>query len=357
MPESAAVSRPSAGLPSIRRTDCRTYCMDFSLAPSDILMYHFCCIIPAVSLQPQEVSPMKKILVIGSAVADIVIHLEALPKTSEDVLVQSQSMSLGGCAFNVADMLRHFRVPYTLFAPVGSGIYGDFVQKELTARGMSSPIRVPERPNGCCYCFVEPSGERTFLVDHGAEYLFRREWFGQLDPDDYGAAYVCGLEIEEKTGNIILDFLEQTGLPFFFAPGPRIRQICPERMNRIFSLHPVLHLNDEEVCSFTGCADPGSAASALCRKTGNTVIVTCGENGAGYCSDPAQGLIRIPPVPAERVEDTIGAGDGHCGAVIACLAKGMRMPKAVAAANAVSSRIVSVRGALLSEEAFRSVRW
>ena len=49
-------------------------------------------------------SAMKKILVIGSTVADIIIELDRLPVTAEDVHVKTQSMSLGGCAHNVAVM-------------------------------------------------------------------------------------------------------------------------------------------------------------------------------------------------------------------------------------------------------------
>lgn len=41
-----------------------------------------------------EVVKMKKVLVIGSAVVDVVIHLPHLPEKSEDVHVTSQKMSL-----------------------------------------------------------------------------------------------------------------------------------------------------------------------------------------------------------------------------------------------------------------------
>lgn len=64
-------------------------------------------------------------------------------------------------------------------------------------------------------------------------------------------------------------------------------------------------------------------------------------------------MVCIPPVPAAEIADTIGAGDGHCGAVMACLAMGLSLSEALAAANAVSAKIVSVKGALLRQEEFR----
>lgn len=299
-------------------------------------------------------SERKKLLVIGSTVADIIIELGRLPVTAEDVHIKSQAMSLGGCAHNVADMIRHFDVPFTLFSPVGTGLYGDFVRRELESKGMESPIPAPDMANGCCYCFVEASGERTFVVDHGAEYLFEKEWFDRLDPSEYSAAYICGLEIEEKTGSIIVDFLERSGLPVFFAPGPRLNLIDPALMDRIFALHPVLHLNREEICSYTGCPEVETAAKQMYVRTDNTVIITKGADGACYYSVDAA-FVRIPSFPVSHVTDTIGAGDGHCGAVMACLARGLSLRDALTAANAVSAKIVSVKGALLSEEEFRKV--
>ena len=96
---------------------------------------------------------MKNVLVIGSTVVDVIIQIDHLPSAQEDVHVQHQHMSLGGCAYNVSDMIRHFSVPYTLFSPVGTGAYGDFVRTQLTRRGVATPIPAPAQENGCCYCY------------------------------------------------------------------------------------------------------------------------------------------------------------------------------------------------------------
>lgn len=89
---------------------------------------------------------MKKVLVIGSTVVDVVVNLvDHLPKTGEDVHIRSQHMSLGGCAYNVSDSIRHFQVPYILFSPIGTGVYGNFIREELHIRGISSPIPTPEK--------------------------------------------------------------------------------------------------------------------------------------------------------------------------------------------------------------------
>lgn len=294
---------------------------------------------------------MKKILVIGSTVADIIINLDYLPSTAQDVNIKSQEMSLGGCAYNVSDMIHHFGVPYRLFSPVGTGLYGDFVRNQLAAKGLASPMPTPDQPNGCCYCFVENSGERTFVCDHGAEYLFYKEWFDTLKMEKVSSIYICGLEIEDQTGSTIVDFLEaNSSIPVFFAPGPRICFIDPLLMERIFALHPVVHLNEDELCGFTGAAALEEGAKALFSLTGNTVIVTHGAEGAYYYD--GKEFIHVPPVKAEKVVDTIGAGDSHIGTVMACLAKGKSTYEAIKTANAVSSLVVSKKGATLSEKEF-----
>lgn len=294
---------------------------------------------------------MKKVLVIGSTVVDVVVNLvDHLPKTGEDVHIRSQHMSLGGCAYNVSDSIRHFQVPYILFSPVGTGVYGNFVREELHIRGISSPIPTPERENGCCYCFVEDTGERSFISYHGAEYLFEKEWFSLIPLEEIDSVYICGLEIEESTGENIVEFLEaHPELTVYFAPGPRLTVINPQLVERLYRLSPILHLNETEALSASGKSTVQEAASFLYEKTNNTVIVTLGEKGCFFFDGKESETVS--PVPAIQV-DTIGAGDSHIGSVIACLKKGDPLKTAIQKANRVSSSVVASSGALLSDTAF-----
>ena len=300
-----------------------------------------------------EVVKMKKVLVIGSAVVDVVIHLPHLPEKSEDVHVTSQKMSLGGCAYNASDTIRRFKVPYIPFFPVGTGAYGDFVRNALAERGIVSPVPKPETENGCCYCFVEDDGERTFACYHGAEYRFQKEWFDALDASEIDSVYICGLEIEEETGTNILSYLEEhPEFTVFFASGPRITLLDPKLLERVFALHPILHLNQQEITSYTGKEELKAAAEEIYRFTQNTVIVTLGADGCYYYDGEKEET--IPGVPAEQL-DTIGAGDSHIGAVIAGLQCGKTIEEAIATANRVSAKVVETEGALLSDEAFASL--
>lgn len=294
---------------------------------------------------------MKKILVIGSTTADIIVKVNHLPTTGEDVNALSQEMTIGGCAHNVAGVLRLFGVPHRLFSPVGTGMYGDFVRRHLTAEGLTDPILTADAPNGCCYCFVEASGERTFVCSRGAEYLFRKEWFDRIDCSQICGIYVCGLEIEEESGDVIIDFLEKNAeIPVLFAPGPRINTIDKMQMERLIRLNPSIHLNKDEVCSFTGTDSPKEGARALYEITGRPVVVTAGADGAWYCVDGKP--VHSPPAHVPAVVDTIGAGDAHCGAFLACLSKGMEIGEAIKTANRTAALCVIQKGPMISRQTF-----
>jgi len=292
----------------------------------------------------------KQTLVIGSAVADIIMNIDHLPKTGEDIHISSQSRSLGGCACLVSDILRHFGAPYSLCTAVGNGLYGEFVGGELEKRGVPVYVRRPDGENGCCYCVVEKGGERTFIVDHGIEYTFYEDYLADIDTDSIDSVYVCGLEVEERTGWNIIEYLEKhREYTVYFAPGARILQIQADRMERMLALGPVLHLNEGESMDFTGKSSVEEAARALYDRTKAPVIVTLGERGA-WCFD-GQRETLAPPVPAQ-VQDTIGAGDSHIGAVISGLRFGLSLEEAVTMANTVSSAVVAQAGGLLGPEEF-----
>ena len=297
---------------------------------------------------------MKKIFVIGSTVVDMIINVDHLPTTKADIHISSQTASMGGCAYNVSDTIRNFGTPNVLFSPVGSGIYGDFVRNGLRKKSLISPIPPVDMDNGCCYCFVEESGERTFVSYHGAEYLIQSQWLEEIDVEDVHSVYICGLEIEETTGENIVKWLEKhPQLPVFFAPGPRIMRIEPALLNRLYKLNPIMHLNDDEIKEYFATEDVESAMYKMYDLTQNTVIVTLGSKGAAWYDGVA--VQNVPAVKVETVVDTIGAGDSHVGAVMAGLYNGKTMAQAITDANKVAAAVVGVKGALLTQEEFDAV--
>lgn len=295
---------------------------------------------------------MPKLLFIGSTVADVIVHIPQLPQTGQDLHITDQQVSLGGCAYNAFHAASLTGLcACTLLSPEGTGVWGDWVRGALAQRGIVSAAPPVDEPNGCCYCLVETGGERTFLCQHGAEYHFRRDWVAAVRPDAFDGAYLCGLEVEETTGEEILSALEAAPpRQLFFAPGPRIRLLDPQRLARLHALHPVYHLNAEEALAFTGAPDVPQAAAHLHALTGSDVIITLGSDGAYALSADFTGIV---PGFSAKVVDTIGAGDSHVGTLMAARTAGYSMPRALRLANRMSAAVVGCSGAELPEAVYQ----
>lgn len=293
---------------------------------------------------------MKRLLIIGSTCVDVILRLDHLPTTGED-MHPVQRFAMGGCAFNVAQVPKAYDVDLRFVTPIGDhGVFSDFVRAHLSNAGFRGPITVPDSENGCCYCLVERSGERTFLSVHGIEYSFHAEYMDAFAGERFDYTYICGLEVEEKTGGELVAWLEAhpdiTGT-VVYAPGPRGIEVAPDRTERILALHPILHLNEQEAQALAGRADTDAdpvlaASQALHAKTGNMVVVTRGADGVLWIS--ADGSVHSAPSVPSTVVDTIGAGDSHCGAVLTGLTLDWTEEDTMRFANQVASEVVAQEG-------------
>lgn len=287
----------------------------------------------------------RQLLMIGSSCVDVVIPVEHLPKTGDDLQPEKQTFTMGGTGWNACRATLLTGVRPTFLSPVGTGMYGRQVEDAFHAYGIDIVAR-SERENGCCYCLVEADGERTFMCIRGGEYEFRKEWLDALC-GEYSLCYTCGMEIQDTpAGENIMDWLEahpQTEV--FYAPGPRGILMPKERQERMLSMHPIVHLNEYEILALTGEETPEAGALALHQKTGNIVIVTLGSKGC-LAVDQDGSLLHVPGRKVV-VKDTIGAGDSHAGVMLGCLYKGMALTEAMQLANAVAAEVVSREGAAI----------
>lgn len=290
---------------------------------------------------------MKKTLFIGSTVLDMVVELPHLPVTKEDINTKSMKAALGGCSYNASSIAQHLSLPYIHCSPCGEGFFADCVKTLLAKQNRTPFVSVKDIDNGCCLCLVDEQGERTFISHHGAEYLFDSSWLKDIQ-EEFDFIYVCGLEIEDKNGNELIDTLNKINYEnIVFAPGARINKIQTERLKKLLEMHPILHLNDDEALAFTSCDNVAQAAEQLYKSTQNTVIITCGA--AGACLKDETGIEMISGFDTEVI-DTIGAGDSHVGAWICAKKVGMDNKQAVRFANYTAAEVVSIQGPALSEK-------
>lgn len=292
---------------------------------------------------------MKRLLIIGSTCVDVILRLDHLPITGED-MHPVQRFAMGGCAFNVAQVPKAYDVDLRFVTPIGDhGVFSDFVRAHLDNAGFRGPITVPDSENGCCYCLVERSGERTFLSVHGIEYSFHAEYMDAFAGERFDYTYICGLEVEETTGGELVAWLDahpDIAGTVVYAPGPRGIEVDTDRTERILGMHPILHLNEQEAQALAGMSGSEdrvlAAAQVLHAKTGNMVIVTRGADGVLWIS--ADGSVHSAPSVPSTVVDTIGAGDSHCGAVLTGLTLGWTEEDTMRFANQIASEVVAQEG-------------
>ncbi len=294
----------------------------------------------------------KSVLVIGSTCVDVIIRVDHLPRTEENLHPQGQLFRVGGCAYNAANILGRGGADTVFVTPVGlKGVFGPYLLPTLQSQPWSRPVALPDAENGCCYCLVEPSGERTFLSIHGVEYTFSAAWMAPFAERRFDYTYVCGLEIEEASGEALTEWLETSGSgTLLYAPGPRGMKVPRERTERLLRLRPLLHLNEAEVREMGERDDVCQAMRNLYAKTQNAVIVTLGADGALLMTGQDAPL-HVPGAAVAQVADTIGAGDAHAGAVLLALSRNQPLPDAVAFANRVAARVVAQPGATLDDDA------
>ena len=69
----------------------------------------------------------KRILIIGSAFVDVIVHVPRLPLSGEDVEGSSRQQVVGGCAYNAADAVAKLGIDFDALIPVGEGMIADRV--------------------------------------------------------------------------------------------------------------------------------------------------------------------------------------------------------------------------------------
>lgn len=295
-------------------------------------------------------------LVIGAAIVDLMMHIERLPSSGEDILCNKTKTVVGGCAYNVSNTLRNFDIDHDLFVPVGNGPFADIIRSQLNEIGYKVFVDDENEDNGYCLSLIEADGERTFITVEGVECNYKEEWFEGINIEKYQNIYLPGYQVCGSSGAVISKWLKSNFhrdiKNFFFAPGPVIRDIDSKVMETLFLLNPILHLNEMEAKNYTEQKNLEDAIKKIYAKTNNIVVITLGEGGTLFYDG-----IKIKKIDAvkTKVVDTVGAGDSHIGAIIAGISKGMDFDDALLLANKTASIIVGTSGPVINREKFRDV--
>lgn len=294
----------------------------------------------------------ERLLVVGSAFVDVIVHVPRLPLSGEDVEGSSRQQVVGGCAFNVADVVAKLELPFETLIPIGEGMLAERVRESFRMRAMATREYHDLGDNGWCLSFVEPSGERTFVSMSGIEKCFRPQWLDAVAPEAQDLIYLSGYQTDERNADFIAALLERKrpDARILFDPGPCADRIPQAMKEAVLAANAILKVNASEARVLAPAADVETSARTLSLVTGCPVVVTDGARGALVVE--GEEMLRVPGFPV-HVVDTIGSGDAHAGGMLAGLMCGFPLPEAVLLGNAVASWVTGEEGGASAPNAAR----
>ncbi|HCU08380.1 MAG TPA: hypothetical protein DF480_05375, partial [Clostridiales bacterium] len=135
----------------------------------------------------------------GLAVCDVLIP--GIPRDAfeaETTRIPRFTYSTGGDAINEAITLVKLGHQARLMSLVGKDLFGDFIlqQGEQIGVDMKGVVRDPHLPTTVSLVCIHPDGERSFIINHGADNSISEDcidWTALKDADvvSVGSAFSC----------------------------------------------------------------------------------------------------------------------------------------------------------------------
>lgn len=261
--------------------------------------------------------------------------LAAMPSLGEERMAERVRFTPGGLA-NVALGLTRLGLRATVWSPIGDDVGGRLLADLLAAEGIGWVG--PRTAESAVSAILPLDGDRAF-VTVAPEYTLDAAALETIGPraivTDLGAIAAAPLArpVYAVTGDV------------------EARELAGRVPEQVADLRALV-LNEPEVCSLAGLADPERAARSLAT-AGMTVVVTLGARGAICVTGDDVTRTAAPGVTAV---DTNGAGDLFTAAWVWADLAGVpvhdRLRLAVTYAS-LSVRVATTHAGALTLDAFR----
>jgi sugar/nucleoside kinase (ribokinase family) len=284
-----------------------------------------------------------RLLYTGQVVVDLVMALDALPRSGGDVLARSATFETGG-GFNVMAAACRNGLQTVYLGRHGTGRFGDLARGAMTAEGIE--IATPgsdDQDTGLSVALIEPSAERSFISYVGAEGGLSRDDLHSVavQPDDY--VFVSGYSLLHKHKvSTLLSWLAELpmGAGVVFDPGPLVNSPDSAEMQAVLPMITLWTSNCEEALRFTGCEAIADALEQLSRWLNQDALIVVRDGPQGCWIRQGSNAQHVGGFPVTAI-DTNGAGDAHAGVLLAGLAAGLSAEKAAVRANAAAAIAVT----------------
>ena len=318
---------------------------------------------------------MKKILGIGNALVDILVHIdndEILDRLHlskggmemidaqrkreilEVIAEMPQTMATGGSTSNTIHGLARLGATAGYIGKVGNDELGRLFRQECERFGVIPHLIESDEDTGVAITFISPNAERTFATYLGAAATMQPSEVNATIFDNYDLIHIEGYLIFNH--DLILDVCQKAkahGLQISMDMASYnliesnldfVKMLLRDYVDIIFA-------NEEEAKAYTG-VEQIKALHALSEEC-TIAIVKVGKEGS-YIKMNGE-VTAIAPVDAQRI-DTTGAGDIYASGFLHGYVNGYSALEAGNLASYLSSRMIEYVGAKLPDEEWAKIK-
>jgi ribokinase len=266
----------------------------------------------------------KKIVVVGSFVADVAFRAARLPAWGETLMGSGFALGPGGKGSNQAVAAARAGARVQMISRLGDDAFGRLARETWAADGIdASLVGTCDVATGSAVILIdEVRGENAIIVVPGACFTLTPE-----DVETAGEAIraagvlLAQLELPLETVERGLRLARAAGVVTILNPAP-----AQALSDDVLGLVDFLIPNESEAALLTGravetVAQAEMAARALMGRGARNVMVTLGAQGVLVCEAGAEAVV-VPECDAGAVVETTGAGDAFCGGFAAALSEG-----------------------------------
>ena len=294
---------------------------------------------------------MKKILGIGNALVDILVHID------NDEILDRLGLQKGGMEMIDAQRKREILeviAEMGYIGKVGNDDLGRLFREECQRFGVIPHLIESNEDTGVAITFISPNAERTFATYLGAA--------ATMQPDQVDAEILKSYDIIHIEGYLIFNHdlilsicqkAKEQGLQISMDMASYnliesnldfVKMLLRDYVDIIFA-------NEEEAKAFTGVENVEAlhALSEYCP----VAIVKVGKDGSYIKMDGE--VTAIAPVDAKRL-DTTGAGDIYASGFLYGLINNFGALKSGNLASYLSARLIEYVGAKLPDEEWVNIK-
>ncbi|WP_280381445.1 PfkB family carbohydrate kinase [Nocardia wallacei] len=295
-----------------------------------------------------------RVVVVGSAVADLIIGYDRFPGAGESADAGSVRMNPGGKGLSLATQSARLGAEVQLVTAIGRDVPGAQVEEVLAREDIGSRwTRIEEQaPTETVVCLLDTAAGDASFLEHTSPGVKLTAADVERTAELIGSADVAVITYEVPDDVIaeICEVARRDGTKIVLQPAP-----APERFSvDTVRMADVLVPNEIEARTLLAAVDPDTAtipaeqlAARLSREFAvRTVVVTLGAAGCAVCHD---GNTRLYPAdPVDSVVETIGASDSFTATLAVRLECGDSIDSAVRTALSAAAHTIARPGGYAS---------